>query len=155
LAAQTVLHPPQLLRSVAGLMQAGMGLPQAICPVGHLTVQMLPMHSRPAAQAIPHWPQLAGSLVTGMQTPLHSSAPTPHAQLPPMQACIAGHTIPHRPQLAGSRERFTQADPQRSEPGAHAQFPSWHARGGGHAWSQPPQCSALLLIAAHTPPHLA
>jgi hypothetical protein len=152
IALQAVVQLPQWALSVWKFAHTG---PHAVCGLVQFAMHMLVRQMRFAAHFIAHWPQLFGSAVTEVQTPLQVSMPTPQEQLPPMHVSPAGHALPHPPQLAGSRARSTQVEPQRSDPAAHPQIPSRHARGAGHAMSHPPQCSALELVATHAPPQNA
>jgi hypothetical protein len=133
---QTVAHVPQCALSVWRFAQMG---PHAVRDPVQFAMHMLVLQMSPAAHIMPHCPQLFGSAVTGVQTPLHVSMPTPHEQFPPTQVSIAGHALPQPPQLAGSRARSTHAAPHRSDPAAHPQIPSRHARGAGHGLSHAPQ----------------
>jgi hypothetical protein len=90
------------------------------------------------AQTVPHWPQLAGSVVRSTHAPPHGHSPAPHgwqvpsagsqcprqqsastrqllpsslqAQKPLLQLRLA-HTTPHWPQLPGSVVRSTSTPP--------------------------------------------
>jgi hypothetical protein len=131
-----VAQLPQCALSVWKLAQTG---PHAVSGLVQFAMHVLVLQMSPAAHFMPHWPQLLGSAVTGVQTPPHVSIPTPHEQFPPTHVSPAGQPIPHPPQLAGSRETSTQAEPHKSDPAAHPQFPSRHVRGAGQGLSHAPQ----------------
>jgi hypothetical protein len=108
---------PQLFVSVVTSTHA---VPQAVCPAGQLHAPALQVW--PAAQALPHAPQLSGSVwnVTG------STQPVPHIALsaghvathaePEQNGVAAGQTVPHAPQFMPSAAVLVQ-------PLAHALSP--------------------------------
>jgi len=60
---------------------------QSCCPDGH--VQLPPEQAAPGSQAVPHAPQLSGSVFSFVQRPLHRVSPDRHAavtQVPLLQA---------------------------------------------------------------------
>jgi hypothetical protein len=66
------------------------------------------------AQAFPHDPQFASSVVRSRQVPSHSVVPVPQSrtQTPPTQAWSVPQRLLHRPQLAESFCRSRQPSPQ-------------------------------------------
>jgi hypothetical protein len=75
--------------------------------------------------AIPHWPQLLGSLLTSTHWPLHRMMLGPPVQLhwPPAPHVPAGpQSLPHWPQLRGSVARSTHAPLHIIIPDGQAQF---------------------------------
>ena len=68
------------------------------------TLSVPPVHKPlvqlwPDAQTVPQAPQLFGSLLMAVQTPLHVVCPASHPQAPPEHSCPDGHLLPQAPQL--------------------------------------------------------
>jgi len=84
-------------------------------PAGQLTAHLPPLHTWPAAHAVPQVPQLARSLVRSRQLPEQLVSPPPHAvtQSPAAQLWPAEHAVPQAPQLRGSVPSDEQAPPHR------------------------------------------
>jgi hypothetical protein len=102
---------------------------------------MPPVQSCPAAHALPHAPQLVGSMAAFTQAvnPSNGQAVVPGGHVMPLsmtpasgtmlvqvpleQNCPNAHVLPHRPQLVGSTAVFTQAsipsNGQEVRPGGH------------------------------------
>ncbi len=70
--------------------------------------------SCPAAQRLPHEPQLSGSLRVMTQVPPQRAEGNGQVsvQMPSAQAAPAGHVVPQLPQFDGSFWRFTHDAPQ-------------------------------------------
>ncbi len=82
----------------------------------------------PAAQIIPHPPQLAVSVAVTTQRPPQNVCPTVHAQVPRAQSWPAAQALLQRPQCAVLIAVTTQRPPQNVCPAGHAQDPptqSW------------------------------
>ena len=156
-----MLHPPQLLRSVAWSTQRT-GVPHMIwvvdVPQGwHIPAPQLAV----LAQMTPHPPQLLGSLFMSTQLVV---VPVPHI------LCVVGHTqalftqlapcehvIPQPPQLFGSLVVYTQvalapAPQKRSVPG-QMHMPPWHGAPAGHRVPQLPQLLRSFIVSTQTPLH--
>jgi hypothetical protein len=85
--------------------------------VGAATVQVAgpqtpEKQASPAAQALPHPPQLAASLLVETQAPPQTSFGAGQVQAPPPQTPGAAQGIPQPPQFTGSVAVETQAPPQ-------------------------------------------
>jgi hypothetical protein len=130
-------------------------------------VHMPPWHTPPGAQALPHAPQLAGSLLRSVHIEpcglghicglSGEQVMVPPAHMPPWQAAPGAHAMPQPPQFAGSLPRFVQygvpapghafgcAAGQVIEP-PHA--PPWQTTPVGQVRPQPPQFAASVLGSA-------
>jgi hypothetical protein len=74
-ALHTWLHVPQLFGSSCVLTHE---LEQAVSPMGQLRTHFMSMHAIPAPQAVPHDPQLKGSVERLAQVVPHIVPPVPH-----------------------------------------------------------------------------
>ena len=93
-----------------------------VCPVAHDELHLPATHSVVVPlQAVPHLPQLAGSLFRFAQVVPHSDCPTVQvtAHLLLTQFCPVAHAVPQAPQFELSLVRLTQVVPQRVWPLAH------------------------------------
>jgi hypothetical protein len=125
-AAQVAPHWPQLLTSAVTSVQnspAGPKQPLGVVPAqwsdGGPPPQLPFWHMTPFGQTLPHWPQLAASLVRSVQVipcgPGHcfgscggQVVPPPLVQAPFWQVVLGGQMFPHWPQFAPSSARFAQ-----------------------------------------------
>ncbi len=109
------------------------------------------LHIWPWVQALPHWPQLAGSEFSSTQVLPHSVNPRRHAQTVLVQVWRLLHCVPQAPQFRGSASRSRQVCPHRVAPPAQRQAPPaqdasyrvlhWRAH-----W---PQLVKLVLTSTH------
>jgi hypothetical protein len=91
----------------------------------HVCTHAPPEQSVPAAQAVPHAPQFAGSASRSVQ---NAASPEPHASgravgqphVPPEHCWPAGQTAPHAPQFSRSRATTVQVPPHWTEPPRHS-----------------------------------
>lgn len=166
--AQVFPHPPQLRASVARSVHALPPMPiprpmkvHVVSPFGH--VQVPAAHSPPAAQALPHMPQLRASVCRFEQAPLQDVSPVTHAveQVPAEQDSPRPHALPHAPQLAGLVSRSTQASPHAVVPAAHSHDPAVQLAPVPHVLSHEPQSKGSLVRSTHAllqfvsePPHV-
>ncbi len=112
---------------------------------------MLFAQSAPAAQAWPHEPQFALSVVRFDATPPEHCI-CPEAQLvehaPLLQTCVPVQVLPHMPQLLASEA--TQAPLQFSWPAPHTQVPDWHVEPAPQVLPQAPQfCGSVPIRLMH------
>jgi hypothetical protein len=130
--------------------------PQSDVPLGHAQVPFT--HVIPAAQAVPHAPQLAGSLARVTHAPAHMVCPAAHwvVHWPEAQACPAAQTVPQAPQLAGSVARVTHAPEQMVCPGGHwvVHCPEAQACPAAQAVPQAPQLAGSLARVTQVPEHI-
>jgi hypothetical protein len=168
-AGQTLPQVPQLLLSVVVLAQP---LVQHVCPAEQAgpplqstgAVQTLATQVSPEAHALPHAPQLLGSLVVSLHpVEQHCSAPVQAgpplqvvAHMPPLQTSPGAQETPHLPQLFGSV--LTSVQPvvaQHSSVPVQAGPPLQvvehmlfeQSLPGGQAMPQPPQfCESLVVF---------
>jgi hypothetical protein len=70
--------------------------------------QALSSQVTPGGQALPHPPQLAGSVAVSVHLSTQRVSPGGHSQSPWVQICPAKHVSPQRLQFAGSVVRFVQ-----------------------------------------------
>ncbi|MEZ4408037.1 MAG: hypothetical protein R3A52_16415 [Polyangiales bacterium] len=84
-------------------------------PVPHDTTQVPAEHTCPAAQALPHAPQLARSFCRSRHDPEQSVKPVWHdsTHTPAEQTCPAAQALPHAPQWARSDCR-SRHEPEQS-----------------------------------------
>jgi hypothetical protein len=82
-----------------------------------------PEQDVPAAQALPHAPQLLELVLRSMQLPEQSLWPFGQAHCPAEQYFPPLQTLPHAPQLVESLCRSAQMPLHRSRPAAHE---PWH-----------------------------
>jgi hypothetical protein len=104
------------------------------------------------AQALPHWPQLSGSLascVMLMQVVPQFSCPGPQGpiwQAPLMQCWKNGwHVMPHAPQSFALLRTSTQTPLQLVSPGRQPHTPALHACAAAHARPHAPQLFGSLI----------
>ena len=121
-AEQAWPHIPQLVLSVRGSMQRAphrrLGAAQTEASVAVSGRQSPMRQTKPAPQATPQAPQLAGSYCAFTQRPLQliCAAVQAPAHEPPVQTWPAAQAVPQAPQLATSVLVSTQRSPQRMEP---------------------------------------
>jgi hypothetical protein len=119
-APQVFPHAPQFAGLFVVLVQTG-GMPHNVVFIGH--VQMPALHTVPPVQAIPHPPQLFGSVFVSMHAPVQFVVPAGQVVVQVIeQTCIEVHIVPHPPQFCGSVVVSTQTPPQ-SVPVAQAHMP--------------------------------
>ncbi len=104
---QTVLHAPQLLRSVAVLTHV---VPQRVRPVGH--AQRPAVQVVPAGQRVPQAPQLFESVAVFTQVVPQVTLPAGQVHAPAVHTCEGPHVTPHAPQLLASLEVSEQRPEQ-------------------------------------------
>ncbi len=122
-------------------MVAG-GVPPAHAPL---------LHVCPLAQALPHVPQFAVSVIRFVQLPVQLVCPVPHAQAPLVQLCPVAQALPHMPQLAALFIRSTHA-PEHAvvlplHVAVHAPFEQ--TRPVPQVLAQPPQFAGSELVSTH------
>ena len=111
----------------------------------------------PAPHALPHAPQLSGSLSVCTHASPQRVVPAGQAHLPVTQISVGVHAAPHAPQLSGSTLVSTHALPHAVNGGvvhvaAHA--PDWqNGVAPLQTTPQAPQLFGSLPIPAHTPLH--
>lgn len=95
----------------------------------------------PVGQMLPQLPQLFTSVMTLVQTPLHTGEPSLHIQLPAEQVCPAAQTLLQPPQLRGSLRGLVQPPLQSVSPASHcaAQALRLHTSPGAQALLHAPQ----------------
>jgi hypothetical protein len=154
---QTLPQAPQLLGSEIGLTQAAL---QARRPGPQSSVHVPPTQYCPAAQAIPHPPQLAESFLMSLQLPLQlvrgPQAPlTPATQTPAVQVCPDVHAVPHPPQFALSVCGSTHTEPHLVSPPPQvtAQAPLLQTWPAAHTVPQAPQLPGSTAVSRHAPEH--
>lgn len=122
-AGQGVLQAPQLsgslVRSTQELPHVARPTPppsteppSTEAPVPQVTVQLPWEQTSPGGHALPHPPQLFGSLCVSTQLPLHLAPPLAHWHAPPWHVVPALQTVSHPPQLELSDVSSTQKPPQ-------------------------------------------
>src|SRR5882672_1141575 len=96
---------------------------QLISPGPHRTLQIPATHAFPVAQMLPQPPQLLGSTVVSLQTPLHCvnvpHVPVAGTQAEAVQTCPVGQMYPHAPQLLASMVVSRQVVPHLVRPPPH------------------------------------
>jgi hypothetical protein len=144
-------HAPQLAGLFVTLVQTG-GMPQSVVFAGH--AQAPPMQTVPPVQAMPHPPQLFGSVFVSTQAPVQSVVPAGHMVVQVIaQTCIEVHIVPQPPQFCGSVFVSTQTPPQ-SVPTAQPHMPPLQTCPPTHLVPHPPQLFGSLLVFTHAPPHM-
>jgi len=135
---QELLQAPQLARSCAVSTQPP---PQFSCPGWQLAAHCPAAHTAPAAQALPHAPQLAGSVRGSTHLSPHACIPAGHTHAPPLQSFPAEQRLPHDPQFAAELARSTHAREQAVSSGEQlfAQAATLQTCSGVHACAQTPQ----------------
>jgi hypothetical protein len=115
--------PALQLSSVQGLLSlqsaaitqlgAGASMPASGSGAGVVSLQTPLLHTCPALQGIPHWPQFMTSDVVSTHEPPHGMAPPLQDswQEPAEHTWPDGHMWPHAPQLFTSAEVSTHALP--------------------------------------------
>jgi hypothetical protein len=113
---QTVPHALQSVTLVCRFWQPS---GHAVVPVGHPQTPLVHTAPGPWGHFMPHWLQLAGSVLTLVQTfPQMLLIPVGHVHVPLMHDPPCGHALPHVPQLVSSVSVSVQAPLQRSGVGA-------------------------------------
>jgi hypothetical protein len=123
--------------------------------VAQVSPQVPTWQACPAAQVVPHLPQLSPSdwrstqvgwppTVQMLLVPSHDEA---HA--PAWQACPEPQVFPQLPQLAGSVWVSLQALPQTICPVGQAQAPAWQVWPVPQAFPQAPQLAGSVWVIAH------
>jgi hypothetical protein len=160
----TLLHRPQfatLVLSPSSHPSEAVVL-QSPKPVLHTATPQRPATQKGVAfgseHAIPHPPQLAGSLLVLVHAPEQLVRPAPHeaAQVPPPQICPEAHARPHIPQLALSVWRLLQVVPHAVCPTGHEiwHVPVWQICPEAHARPHIPQLSRSFWRSRHAPVQL-
>lgn len=92
---------------------------------------------------MPQPPQLAGSAIRFMQTPLQGSEPSAHTQRLTLQVCPAPQTVPQAPQLKASLSVRVQPPLQLVSPTLQLamQAPFSHTSAASQGVLQAPQLS--------------
>jgi hypothetical protein len=97
LTRQAMPHWPQSEELFERLWQPS---GQVTVPEGQVQAGGIPVQTAPGAHFVPHAPQLAGSVMTSVQTELHwSGLAAGHAHAPLLHVAPWAHGIPHPPQL--------------------------------------------------------
>ena len=106
-----------------------------------------------APQVRPHPPQFAGSSVTSVHAPPHTSCAPGQTQAPARHAPISGQMVAHAPQFTLSRLTSTQLAPHAASGGAQlvAHVPRVQTWPAAHARPHPPQFAASALTSTHLP----
>lgn len=155
---QRLSHAPQFALSVVSSTQPS---PHAAWPVGQTHFPATQV-CKPA-HALPHPPQLAGSLSTSTQVPLQETDPSQAAgppasggvgtHMPLEHVSPAGQRLLQDPQLFGSLVRSTHAPPQLTAGAVHAaaHAPLLQTSLVGHVVPHPPQLFGLDATSVHCP----
>jgi hypothetical protein len=126
-------------------------------PGWHEVAQTLWLHTSPAVQANPHWPQSCGLDVRSTHWPKQNvGVPSVQPQVPEAHCVPTGQVLPQVPQLLASKLTFTQAPLQSLKPGGQvgAHIPPKQDP-GGQACPHEPQLAALEARSTHWPSHSA
>jgi hypothetical protein len=114
--------------------------------------------SCPAAQATPHPPQFAGSVLVSTHARPHCRAPAGQlvVQLSAAHTWSPGQTLPQVPQLSGSLDVSTQDRPH-AAPVMHVapQWPTPQTWVPGHALPHVPQLAGSVARSVQASPHFA
>jgi len=86
------------------------------CRGAQLALHAPSAQSSAAAQALPHCPQFAGSLVVSTHASPHWLVPPPQMHWPLEQSCPMPHAWPQAPQFCGSRSVLVHVAPQSVDP---------------------------------------
>ena len=114
------------------------------------------MQGWPAPQALPHDPQLSGSVSRSAQLSLQAVAPAVQVQLEATQSCEVEHDVPQAPQCCGSASASTQLFPHAVSESVHVatHSPAWHSGvAPEHACPQTPQLAGSVASSVHEPLH--
>ena len=104
--------------------------------------------------ALPHLPQLSGSLARSAQPLAHAISPPAQLHAPSTQVVPLPHAVPQAPQSWSSEVTSTQPPLQSVRPVGHppvVHMPSAHTLPDGQATLQPPQLSGSLVSSRHAP----
>lgn len=151
----TLPQPPQSRVFVCVSTHAPF-MPHDVSPVGQPAVHVPLTHWLPGPQRFPHVPQLRGSLVVSVHTPLQLVVPAPHVHVPLEQLAPVEQMLPQVPQLLGSVDVSVHALLQSVCPVAHdpAHMPLEHTGVAPvHAVAHVPQLFGSLSVSVHTPLH--
>ena len=107
------------------------------------------MHLCPAAHAMPHPPQLAGSVFVLTHWPEQYVIPVAHVQEPFVQVDPPVHGTSHAPQLRGLFKRFVQVPWQSAVAAGQAQAPFEQTRSAGQTCVHPPQFRGSESVSTH------
>jgi hypothetical protein len=157
-----VVHPPQLLGSVATFVQVPGFVPQTISPVGQVP-HVLAEHVSPIAHCVPQAPQWFGSVVSLAHTPRpwpavplgQSVVPFGQTHLPETHTAPESQTKPQAPQLFGSLVSSTQPAGQLERPVLQVQAVTpplvWQVEPAGHTLPHVLQLKLSVLVLVQTP----
>ncbi len=110
----------------------------------------------PVVQRLPQRPQLAVSLVTSVQVPLHTRLGDGHGvtQSPLVQSCPDSQRLPQRPQLPMSLVTDVQLEPHSTRGAGHEarHVPPPQTWPAAQARLHAPQCAPLVCGSTHVPP---
>jgi len=141
---------PQFWLSVLRFTQASL---QSLSGFGQLVVQTPFAHTLPAAHALPHLPQLSGSLVVSTQPLAHAVVPASQAHLLATHAWRVPQVTPQPPQFFGSLVPSTQPVMHASSWPGHAQLPWLHVSGAPQVTPHFPQFAGSVLVSTQLCPH--
>jgi hypothetical protein len=154
-APQTTPHAPQLKLSMLRLTQEE--TPFAVHVVGAFAGQphMLLVQTPPTAHALPHVPQLLGSLVRSKHPFAQAVFGAWHTHMLFTHASPIGHTLLQVAQWAGSLAVLVQTEPQRlGIPAGQLQFPPLQVAPTAQGMLQPPQLFGSVSVSVHMPLHI-
>jgi hypothetical protein len=135
-------------------------------PAGQVVAHPLAAQTSFGPHAWPHWPQLAGSLLSSTHWPPHFVYPGAHpiSQAPWLQTGAPwgadAQACPQSPQLLGSLAVSAHAAPQAFFPAPHVELhcPPLHVAvppgGAVHLAPHPPQLTGSASRSTHWPPHI-
>jgi hypothetical protein len=111
------------------------------------------MQNSIGVHAVPHAPQLAGSVSVSTHMLAQSVSPVAHiaAQLPAVQTSPDAQAVPHVPQFPGSVSVSTHAPPHEVSPVGQPQLPPVHISPDAQAVPQPPQFIRSVSVSTHAP----
>ena len=157
-------QPPQFIRSVVVFTQPPL---QLVRPARHGSPVQTPIeHTWAPVHALPHAPQLAGSLGSDEQRLPQAVCPIGHesTQVPSMQTWAREHALPQEPQLSRSVRGSTQVRGEAAPPSgldehtayidAHSSThaPDEHTSPPVHAWPHEPQLFRSVITLAQIVP---
>jgi hypothetical protein len=157
---------PQLPQCASSVSRSRHDAPHADCPVGQESWQARATQISPAAQALPHEPQLRRSVRASAQYSAAPPSPLPPpqvaseasqevAQRPRLHTWPAGHAVSHAPQWVTSVWSVTHCPPHTDCVTGHCtwQPPATHTMPAPHAAPHDPQCAGSTASVVHRPPH--
>jgi hypothetical protein len=154
-----VKQSPQCIASVLVFTQTP---EQSVAAPVHVIAHEPKSQRAPDGHAMPHPPQLRGSLSKsthvaphGICVPVHTGGPPP-VHVPMEQSAPFRHAEPHAPQFAGSWTGSTHRAPHAMSGAAQlaAHEPAWQREPVAHAFAQCPQFRSSREVSTHALPHI-